>query len=299
MKKHLILLMGPLLLTACVSPKAVMRKAYEVRTLDERRPDSESALEFRARIVQAYDRLLAAEVKPQRLARLDAGALTALFGGVSAVFFYSEEPAALTALESVFTELERRGTATDAQTRELYNDYLIGRRPNQARRLAERRPFPGLAEPPRFEEDPDLLATAGERAYDVSPDGGMLRLTRLQSKRGPRIIMLASPNCAPSIEASRAIESDPRLRRAFADHAWLLNAPSLSLSPGDIARWNARHPDLKSKIAYSRRDWPSLNLGVTPVFYLFREGRLIRAITGWTPASREALDEGLREAGLE
>ncbi len=298
MKKHLLALMCPLMLAACGCSKSVIRKADEVRTLDERRLESETALEFRARITKEYDRLLASEVAPNKLARLDTVALTALFGGVSSAFFYSEEPATLTALESVFTELERRGSSTDDQARELYRDYLIGRLPARARGLAERLSLSGLTAPPRFEESSDLLTTVGARVYEVSPDADALRLTRLKSEPGPRIIMLASPNCSPSNKASRDIESDARLKRAFADHAWLLTAPSLSLSPGDIARWNIQHPTLKSRIAYSKRDWPALNLGVTPVFYVFREGRLLRTVTGWTPASRAELEEGLRDAGL-
>lgn len=92
--------------------------------------------------------------------------------------------------------------------------------------------------------------------------------------------MLTSPFCSRSRSASADIEADPVLKAAFAAYALRLNAPKLALRAEALGQGGY--------VAYKRADWPGLELGVTPIFYFYRDGKLRHKVEGWPSEKRKS-----------
>jgi hypothetical protein len=53
------------------------------------------------------------------------------------------------------------------------------------------------------------------------------------------------------------------------------------------------------EFAYKREEWPMIERWETPVFYFFRDGRVVGKVIGWPVAGRKnEIRRSLRRAGL-
>jgi len=293
MNRHLIV--GLLLVSAPASAGggSLASGSRYILALEEKHENSpnRSASRHRAEVLSAYERRLAKDLTPDGAAKLNDDELKTLFDAAHAAAFYSEADSPVRGLETVSAELERRGRSTAEQRRKLYEGYAVTRRFNDARRVRLEHPDDGIAPLPEVLESAAALAAVSRRAYEVSKDGKTLTLTVVPWGAGPQIVMLTSPFCASSKNASADIDSAPQLKAVFAAHALRLQAPKLALSAAELQEG--------SLVAYKRTDWPGLDLGVTPIFYFYKDGKLRHEVVGWPSVKRKAdILTGLARIGL-
>lgn len=289
MKKLRLFPMLLVLAAACAREDGLSSGAREVRGLAARyEAEAEASPSRRAPEMRAaYERHLAGRLTPAALSALGDAALDDAYAAASAAAYYSESPAAAEGQEAVVAELERRGRPSAERTKDLYESLVAARLWEKARALAaSRRELPP---PPEIRDA--SKAGAGRRVYEVTKAGKSATLKNVEWGEGPRVVMLTSPFCSRSKAAEAEIKADPVLRKAFAAHATRLDAPKLLAQPAALPEG--------ALVAYDRADWPGLELGVTPVFYFYRDGELKDTVVGW-PSSERAKDlrAGLERVGL-
>lgn len=280
-----------IILSACSAGGDLVSGSRAILELDKKYGEEAEALPSRRapEMLVAYERNLSHGITPAGLSKLDDEDLKNAFDAAYSAAFYSEAEAPVLGMEAIVVELARRGLAAGDQIRQLYDAFVTARLWSKARLLRDA--HPDLPPVPQIRESPAVVASGNRRVYEVSKGGKVLTLKELPWGSGPRIVMLTSPFCARSRSASADIDADPALRTAFAAHALRLNAPKLALSA------EALGPG--AYVAYRRADWPGLELGVTPIFYFYNEGRLLHKVDGWPSARRKsALIEGLKRIGI-
>jgi len=58
------------------------------------------------------------------------------------------------------------------------------------------------------------------------------------------------------------------------------------------------YPAFRFGIAYGKRNWPMVDNWATPIFHIFKDGRLVDQVVGWPEGGRaEALRKALSRAG--
>lgn len=66
-----------------------------------------------------------------------------------------------------------------------------------------------------------------------------------------------------------------------------------------VAQWNRVHPNEQMQFAYRREDWPMVDRWETPVFYFFKDGRVVGKVNGWPATGRKAeIRRSMTLAGL-
>ena len=131
-------------------------------------------------------------------------------------------------------------------------------------------------------------------------DGGKkLERKSIDLGKGGTIVVVASPLCHFCQRAIRSIEGDAVLRPLFREHALWMVPPDESTSISTVATWNRLHPNEEMEFAYRRDEWPMVERWETPVFYFFKDGRVVSKVAGWPVAGRKAeLNRSLRLARL-
>lgn len=191
-------------------------------------------------------------------------------------------------------ELLDRG-ALPGNLRELpYDTLLLARRFDDARRYAASLPTHPAA---RFDDRPAAGKVAA--AWQQLPATGVWRPEAIDLAP-TQILVLAG--CHFSDDAATAIERDPVLGPAFAQHArWLAEPPGIE-DMDAVEKWNQRHPAQPILPIHDRQQWALLPEGwEMPTFLVIRDGKVIDRRSGWPagdPAHRRSLLAMLRRAGL-
>lgn len=254
--------------------------------------------DFARQYGSVYHDSLKSAITPDHLGILDDRNLAGLFEALLAHALYSESAAAVDDAQSVFPELVKRNLDSRQRVESFHNVCMLTHRFKFAGILSRKYPKAHLQRPPRIIQSPQVGKTA--RILDVSVGSNSLRVMTPAWTHGPKIIMLFSPNCGPSLRAVSFIESKPSLRAHFEFHSILIAPPSTISSFPDVATWNSTHPRLRNYIAYSIWDWPLFERLMTPTFYFVRDGEVRHHFSSWMnpSAGEENLIKGLRSIGL-
>ena len=198
-------------------------------------------------------------------------------------------------ISRLFSEMERRGSVKKNIAENLYDYYLDSREFKAAAALAKK--YPDFKYPPV----PEMIRnkrTAGpaHRVYEVQAGGVRAEVTKLEPWAGPKIIVTGVPGCGATKRAFGDIEKDPALSELFSRHGVFITWNSYFKS---VAAWNEKHAT-KAYIAYLRSDWPELGVYSSPVFYFFKDGKLLETSRGgWGDAAGMAEKlKGLKAIGL-
>lgn len=194
-------------------------------------------------------------------------------------------------------ELQRRGAlgADDHET--LRKILLANGRLDEA--MADR-----AAQPPARDEAMPARqplarpAQAGEARYwRWVRHGRVLGEEVIELGHGTHLVIDASPGCRFCALAVADIDKDPTLGRLFVGALWITR-PEQDLAPSYWARWNDAHPAHPMVLVLDPQGWDLHAQWSTPRFRLFRDGRVVASVLGWTPGSRMALLQAGREHGL-
>ena len=229
------------------------------------------------------------------LRKLQSGDVALLFRAADAAFFYTVSRARLDDLQLDLAELRRRGAAHDDNYQEMYAALVESRSFHEAGALAKLHPVASIEAVPSVA---DTVNRSGATTLIVR-DGG----TKLERKpidlNHSALVVIASPLCHFCQRAIRSIEKDAVLRTVFRDHARWIVPPDQSTPFSTVAEWNRIHPHEQMEFAYRREDWPMVQRWETPVFYFFKDGRVVGTVSGWPVAGRKTeIRHSMRLAGL-
>jgi len=245
------------------------------------------------------DPFLAEEFTSDRISRLNNAQLKDIYRALDGIALFIDDFPPVYPMEQVFNEMARRKIESIPDVEGLYQQYLIAHLFDKARELTRTYAMPDVAMVPDV-----LMALVPEgstaRVFDVSDDAKTIELKSFPFDKGPRMVMTSGPNCSPSKRAYAAIESDPLLKRLVNDHAIRVANPGEMISIREISEWNRAHPRAKMYIAYKPSDWPDIDLGETPIFYFFKDGKVVRTVTGWpSNDQKQELLKGFAAIGIE
>ncbi|UQA24577.1 MULTISPECIES: hypothetical protein [Stenotrophomonas] len=138
----------------------------------------------------------------------------------------------------------------------------------------------------------------GQPAY-VRLEGGEATVSSIDFSTGPKVVVVAG--CGISDLAATDIDKDVRLKKAMsaANALWLAPA-SMNPNLEAIRAWNINMPSQQIAVSYDNTQWPDLDFSKMPVFYFYRDGRLVGSIHGWTADSSipAGFDDLLSKIGL-
>ncbi|MBI4676187.1 MAG: hypothetical protein HY748_01250 [Elusimicrobia bacterium] len=252
--------------------------------------------EHRGRLENSFEGLLKEAVAPDVLARSDAAGLSDLFAAFNEVAFYTKNARHVAALEEVFGELERRKAQSADQVLDLYEREVAAREFDKARSLILRHPHPEAERLPEIIIR-DAVKQPGPKVYEVSGDGGTMRLAPVDLAGRPTIIAIIG--CHFAKDALAAIEADPQLRRVFEAHSRLV-LPQGSLGIDDVVAWNEDHRTWAMAMVHREEDWPLIDdWSRIPTFYFLAGDKVVFKAVGkpWNEL-REDILKGMRLAGI-
>lgn len=239
--------------------------------------------------------LLAPNVKKSALRRASLKTLETAFYLSADALINGSSLAPLEEISRLFSEMERRGKVKKDIAENLYDYYLDSREFKAAARLAKKHPEFKYSPVPEIVRN--KRTAAAHRVYEVDAGGRRAEVKTLDPWAGPRIIVTGVPGCGATKRAFADIEKQPELKELFARNGLFITWNSYF---GSVAAWNEKH-STKAYVAYLRSDWPELAVYSSPVFYFFKDGKLMETSRGgWGDAAGMAEKlKGLNSIGLK
>jgi hypothetical protein len=249
-----------------------------------------------SKIHKRYQTLFSTYQTSPGLAKLVPNDVTLLFRAAGADFLYSISPSSLHDMELDLAELHRRGIARKDNDEKVFAALVESRAFDQARAFAKLHQLGSVEAVP---EIVDNAVRLGATRLLVTEGGKKLVRESTDLIKGPRIVVIASPLCHFCQRAIRSIESDASLRPLIRAHSIWIVPPDQSTPFATVAAWNHDHPHEQMAYAYRREEWPMVERWETPVFYFFKDGRVVSKVRGWPVSGRKAeIRRSLRLAGL-
>lgn len=260
---------------------------------------SQRQAEFGAELEKIHRRDLRHLNSQSALENLDSNSVRQLFDALQLVVFFTNRLNIAEQMSRVLQEIDRRGLAGDDDRWGMYQAWLVTHQYRKAQEVAAKSESIGIPRVPPI-VDRTVFGT-DSRVLDISDDYKAITIRKLRWKKGPRIILLASPSCAPTQRAVADIDRDPRLANLFSEYGLLITPPQAASEMLEISGWNKLHPSWRQFIAYSARDWPIFERMSTPTFLFINDGKVVERIRGWMGDSntrREELLMAARRIGL-
>lgn len=241
-----------------------------------------------------YERILS-KADHETLAKLSNDDLLAFFQASRTLSFYAKEPAYARQMHRAFVVLERRRSVTLALRQQMLDAYVLSRMLDEARSFAHESANATLVKLPAFT---DAGSHHSPTLWRLSDDGATLTRHDFPLTQDARLIVVSSPGCHFSRQASAAIAKDAVLSDLMAHHStWVI--PQSTVPFADVAKWNQEHSAWPMQLVYSDAEWPSISSWATPCFYFFRDGKIVTSVIGW-PGSEQlaALRAGFAKIGI-
>jgi hypothetical protein len=253
------------------------------------------------KISEYYDAHLAGFQAPSALADRTSAEVEILFRSAYLAGAYTFDAKYLSDMRRDIVALERRGVASPRDVRDFYHSLVAYRRFDEAASFLQAHPAIGSPPLPRVDDDvPD--GYSGPSALYLVESSGEQRFHRraLPLAAAPaQVVVVSHPNCHFSRNASDAIERSDVLLPIFQAHSTWIAPQDGFIKVASLAAWNQTRKIPATALAYRQSEWPMFNNWATPTFYFFKDGNLVREVSGWPPeGNEEALKAALREVGL-
>lgn len=269
--------------------QTVLEQSYADLNQIERESISDHPAQRKKEISTAYSRLFRDLSRHESMANMSSIEIDFLIKATNIVLVHTRDEGYLRIWQDAYTELERRGAATDAQRADWYRALVGMRKLQPARELLQQHPQLEVEAIPQIKPS----ATPDPRlplAYATTGDPTILQEVRLSVGQGIHLIVVAHPLCAFSRRATLALEQDPVLAPILDKHALWLAPADGQFYAQVINDWNAAHPGAQIHITHDPRQWPQVEDWATPTFHLLRDGVRVGSVSGWPrEGNREAL----------
>ncbi|PZQ15345.1 MAG: hypothetical protein DI564_08370 [Rhodanobacter denitrificans] len=260
--------------------------AVQTRAVD--RSEAERGATIAASYRERFGTLTAAELDALPDASLDL-----LFRAAEIPVGYTLDPYYAEQMNAAYERLAARSRVEPRHRRSMFEAWIMLRRFDAARRIADAAPDAGHL--PLLHETP---VPSGAPAL-WAPDDGADALTRRPADlTRPRIVVVSHPLCGFSQNAARQIAADPELAPRFADRSLWLLPQTATLDVEQVRAWQRAHAPFRMAYVDLQRHWPGMDEWGTPTFYFFKDGRVVHKVVGWPAQGRKAdLLEGLARIG--
>lgn len=178
----------------------------------------------------------------------------------------------------IHAELGRRGIATETTHRKMHAVLV------QVRHFAEANALREMASL-RVDELPEIERNApGQQGVFHPLASGKLEWRGWTYREGLEVVAYVSPACAPSRRAMHVIMNDPEWTWIRSSVRFVVRRSPAWPQPG-VSEWNRSNPSHPMLLQAGPEGWEALDVHETPVFHVFRNGLLLRTLTGWADAS--------------
>lgn len=239
------------------------------------------------RHTQFYDAHFGKYLQHGDIAALGPAELQFHFDALSRVVTYTHDPAQVALMQQVFNRMLALKIKRPENYRTLYRALLAIRNFDAAAAFLAAHP-PRSTEPlPRivpFAENPRSAQTE----WIADPVERKLSRVRFEMPMGPFVVVFSNPECRFSRTAIDVIHADKALREQFAGRSKFLMPPDSNFSFDRLQAWNREHDDATMSMVHSLYEWPELEEWSTPVFYFFRDRKLVTVVNGWPPEGNVA-----------
>ncbi|HJR72088.1 MAG TPA: hypothetical protein VJ806_00425 [Luteimonas sp.] len=210
-----------------------------------------------------------------------------VYQGTNIASFYTAETTITHDQIAALADLERRGTASDADIKDTYRALVATRdfaAADSFKKTHKASNLPGL---PTFHSELGPGFKEGPTELVVEKSGSVLIRRPAAIRSGTDIFVVAHPLCHFTQAAIRDLEADPALRQLFATHSKWIAPQGRETDFAVFDEWNKAHPDTVMTVAYKRQEWPALSDWATPVFYFMRDGKVVAKVAGWPKEGRK------------
>lgn len=231
-------------------------------------------------------------------ARLADDELRDYFDASRTVAFYAHDRRSIESMRAALDALTRRGIDSDAQRQDLLDMYVTARLVPEAVAFAREPGNARLVPLPVFAADDG--AARPPTLWRLSSDGTTVERESFTVGDAPRVLVVSSPWCHFTEDATVAIAADAELSSLMKRHStWIMPQQSIP-DFADIAKWDRDYPGWPMQIMYDQADWPIFPTPATPVFYFIDHGKVTETITGWpSDAQKDALRTAFAKAGMQ
>lgn len=265
---------------------------YDALVAVQARAVDRSEAERGAMIAASYRERFGALTAPDLDALPDAS-LDLLFRAAEIPVGYTLDPYYAEQMSAAYERLAARSRIEPRHRRSMFEAWVMLRRFDAARRIADAAPDAGHL--PRLRETP--VPTGTPALWEPGDDTDTLTRRPIDLNQ-PRIVVVSHPLCGFSQNAARQIAADPELGPRFADRSLWLLPQTATLDVDQVRDWQRAHAPYRMAYVDLQRDWPGMDEWGTPTFYFFKDGRVVHKVVGWPAEGRKAdLLEGLARIG--
>jgi hypothetical protein len=248
---------------------------------------------LKARFASTHDRYEAANE-----AQLSDDEIRDYFDASYTVAAYAHDRRSVESMRAALDALTRRGIDSDAQRQNVLDMYIearlvpeavaFSREPANARLV----PLPSFAPDPGDAHPPTL--------WRMSADGTTVERDAFTLGDAPRVLVVSSPWCHFTEDATAAIAKDTGLSSLMQRHStWIMPQQPIP-NFAKIAKWNRDYPGWPMHVIYDEADWPMIPSPQTPVFYFIDHGKVAETVTGWPgDAQKDVLRAAFAKAGMQ
>ena len=214
------------------------------------------------------------------------------------VAFWAHDRSSVEAMRGAFDALAQRGIASDRQRQDMLDAYVEARLVSEAMTFAREPANARLNPLPVFA--PDDGAAGPPTLWRLTADGTIVERVAFAIGDAPRVLVVSSPWCGFSGDATAAIAGDAALSSLVRRHStWIMPQGPIP-NFATIAKWNRDYPGWPMQIMYDEADWPMIPSPQTPVFYFIDHGKVIETVTGWPgDAQKDKLRAAFARAGMQ
>jgi hypothetical protein len=244
----------------------------------------------------AYDRLFSDDLRNHTEASSPTE-LEARFRAVTNVFFYTLDHKYLVPMKRILDEMISKNQAQWWHYYKMYSSLLAVRDFAGARSVLRKHPNKHIEPLPEIQDLTKKLHGATEWVIDSTNR----RITRLDYEMplDPVVIMIFNPNCHFSMNALRDIKNSGFLFNRLKTRLKILSPPDPNFSFDDFQTWNKQNPLFSTSLVHNRQEWPMIQDWGMPIFYFFRDRKLVTTVVGWPRAGNiDAVNNALDAIGV-
>lgn len=248
-----------------------------------------------------YDAHVARLQKASALASRSDAEMDFLFRSALLASYYTFDERYMDDMRRDLAELSRRGVAPTQSLKDFYQALVAYRHFEEAADFRQTHPSIGVpALPVVYHELPQGYAgPTGLYLVESGTQRSFHRKALPLSASSARVVVISHPKCHFSARAVADIERSPVLLGIFQEHSTWITPQDGDIDVPNLAAWNHAHKIPPTAVTYRQSEWPMFHNWATPTFYFFKDGKLVREVSGWPPGgNEEALRAALREVGL-
>lgn len=273
----------------------------ELRELESQKKDAalENMTIHRSRVAEdMYQREFAARLTVEALKSANEGDLLLLFQMATVLAVEEMSSNALADQQHVYAELQNRSVNTRRYFDEILLESLLALREyKQAGDFVALRSDLAAIKLPNIV---DKLGATFTGQSVLAQDGDRWIRKSVPLTRGIKVIVVAGSGCHFSDDALQALITDPDLQTELKKVTLQLLTSARDTHPFEFVRaWNKKHPATSMQIPFHRKEWPTIDVAGTPIFFFLVDDKVREVIMGWNKEkSKGALILALRKYGM-